>query len=79
VILSLESHCSLKQQQAMTHYMKTILKDKLHLVEAEENKTFLPSPETLRKKIIVKVGATCSHHMALHVPTQHWPIIELFA
>ncbi|KAK2188257.1 hypothetical protein NP493_138g02010 [Ridgeia piscesae] len=54
VILSLESHCSLKQQQAMTHYMKTILKDKLHLVEAEENKTFLPSPETLRKKIIVK-------------------------
>lgn len=55
VILSIENHCSIKQQQAMAHYMTTIFGEKLCLDYVGENESCLPSPETLKKKIIVKV------------------------
>ncbi|XP_078331805.1 inactive phospholipase C-like protein 2 [Crassostrea virginica] len=54
VILSIENHCSIKQQQAMAHYMTAIFDDKLCRDCVAENESCLPSPETLKKKIIVK-------------------------
>ena len=57
MILSIENHCSIKQQQAMAHYMTAIFDDKLCRDCVAENESCLPSPETLKKKIIVKVLA----------------------
>ncbi|XP_028399821.1 inactive phospholipase C-like protein 2 [Dendronephthya gigantea] len=54
VILSLENHCSIKQQTVMANHMKEILKDKLHTVPPDKEKDCLPSPEDLRGKILVK-------------------------
>ena len=56
MILSIENHCSIKQQQAMAHFMKTIFGDKLCTDTVNENDDFLPSPESLKGKIIVKVN-----------------------
>uniref|UniRef100_A0A7N8X6L9 Phosphoinositide phospholipase C n=1 Tax=Mastacembelus armatus TaxID=205130 RepID=A0A7N8X6L9_9TELE len=55
VILSLENHCSVPQQKKMAQYLTEILGDKLDLstVKADESGR-LPSPETLRGKILVK-------------------------
>ena len=55
VILSIENHCSTKQQQAMAHYMSTIFGSKLFTGPIDENATYLPSPEKLNRKILVKV------------------------
>ena len=57
VILSLEMHCSLPQQEKIARYMRTIFGAKL--MEAEElrpHKHFevLPSPNDLRRRIIAK-------------------------
>lgn len=54
VILSIENHCCIKQQQAMAHYMKTILGDKLYTEQVADNSVALPSPEALKFKILVK-------------------------
>ncbi|XP_043952729.1 1-phosphatidylinositol 4,5-bisphosphate phosphodiesterase eta-2a isoform X2 [Gambusia affinis] len=55
VILSIENHCSVSQQKKMAQYMVEILGDKLDVssVKAEESGR-LPSPESLRGKILVK-------------------------
>ncbi|XP_015265075.1 PREDICTED: 1-phosphatidylinositol 4,5-bisphosphate phosphodiesterase zeta-1, partial [Gekko japonicus] len=55
VILSLENHCSTKQQEVMADYMKTILGDRL-VTSTIDGKmpTELPSPEALKFKIIIK-------------------------
>ncbi|KAK5863056.1 hypothetical protein PBY51_000114 [Eleginops maclovinus] len=55
VILSIENHCSVPQQKKMAQYLIEILGDKLDLsnIKAEEPGR-LPSPETLRGKILVK-------------------------
>lgn len=56
VILSIENHCSVLQQKKMAQYLVEILGDKLDVssVKAEESGR-LPSPESLRGKILVKV------------------------
>lgn len=54
VILSLENHCSMKQQSVMANYLKDILKDKLHVVPPDRDKDCLPSPEELKGKILIK-------------------------
>uniref|UniRef100_A0A3B3TYB7 Phosphoinositide phospholipase C n=1 Tax=Poecilia latipinna TaxID=48699 RepID=A0A3B3TYB7_9TELE len=56
VILSIENHCSVPQQKKMAQYLVEILGDKLDVssVKAEESGR-LPSPESLRGKILVKV------------------------
>ena len=59
VILSLENHCNVEQQAKMAYYMikyfgKSIAQP---LWKKEKNKTackYLPSPEELKKKIIIK-------------------------
>ncbi|KAJ4934943.1 hypothetical protein JOQ06_007723 [Pogonophryne albipinna] len=55
VILSIENHCSVPQQKKMAQYLIEILGDKLDVsnIRAEESGR-LPSPETLRGKILVK-------------------------
>ncbi|XP_035996553.1 1-phosphatidylinositol 4,5-bisphosphate phosphodiesterase eta-2a isoform X13 [Fundulus heteroclitus] len=55
VILSIENHCSVPQQKKMAQYLVEILGDKLDVssVKAEESSR-LPSPESLRGKILVK-------------------------
>eukprot|EP00127_Corallochytrium_limacisporum_P000492 Clim_evm21s14 gene=Clim_evmTU21s14 len=56
VILSLENHCSLPQQTKMAAYMKDILGDLLvqDYIDGDDDIDFLPSPEALKNKIIVK-------------------------
>ncbi|NXD19141.1 PLCZ1 phosphodiesterase, partial [Spelaeornis formosus] len=55
VVLSLENHCSPKQQEVMADCMKTILGDKLLSTPIGEiDITQLPSPEALKFKVLVK-------------------------
>lgn len=56
VILSIENHCSVAQQKKMALYLTEILGDKLDLSSvSSEDSTKLPSPESLKGKILVKV------------------------
>uniref|UniRef100_A0A8B9J8V2 Phosphoinositide phospholipase C n=1 Tax=Astyanax mexicanus TaxID=7994 RepID=A0A8B9J8V2_ASTMX len=55
VIISIENHCSVPQQKKMAQYLTEVLKDKLDLSNININEfRRLPSPETLRGKILVK-------------------------
>uniref|UniRef100_A0A8C7YKW7 Phosphoinositide phospholipase C n=1 Tax=Oryzias sinensis TaxID=183150 RepID=A0A8C7YKW7_9TELE len=55
VILSIENHCSVPQQKKMAQYLTEILGDKLDVssIKVDESGR-LPSPESLRGKILVK-------------------------
>ncbi|XP_077428545.1 1-phosphatidylinositol 4,5-bisphosphate phosphodiesterase eta-2 [Vanacampus margaritifer] len=55
VILSIENHCTVPQQKKMAEYLKEVLQEKLDLshINTHECKK-LPSPETLKGKILVK-------------------------
>ena len=55
MILSIENHCSVKQQKTMANYMTTIFKDKLFKEAVDENGMCLPPLESLKEKILVKV------------------------
>ncbi|XP_040419970.1 1-phosphatidylinositol 4,5-bisphosphate phosphodiesterase zeta-1 isoform X2 [Cygnus olor] len=55
VILSLENHCSPKQQEVMAEHLENILGDKLLTSTIGDSVvTQLPSPEALKFKILVK-------------------------
>lgn len=56
VILSIENHCSIPQQKKMAQYLIEILGDKLDVsnIKVDESGR-LPSPESLKCKILVKV------------------------
>uniref|UniRef100_A0A8D0BUU2 Phosphoinositide phospholipase C n=1 Tax=Salvator merianae TaxID=96440 RepID=A0A8D0BUU2_SALMN len=55
VILSIENHCSVAQQKKMAQYLTEILGDRLDLSSvSNEDLTKLPSPESLKGKILVK-------------------------
>nr|XP_033813475.1 1-phosphatidylinositol 4,5-bisphosphate phosphodiesterase eta-1 isoform X2 [Geotrypetes seraphini] len=64
VVLSIENHCSIQQQQKIAQYMKEIFGDKLDLssVQIGESK-LLPSPQSLKGKILVK-GKKLPFHLA---------------
>ncbi|XP_032896683.1 1-phosphatidylinositol 4,5-bisphosphate phosphodiesterase delta-1 isoform X2 [Amblyraja radiata] len=55
LILSLENHCDVEQQNVMAHHLKTILGNKL-LTRTMDGKvpTHFPSPEQLKGMILVK-------------------------
>lgn len=55
VILSIENHCSVKQQRVMVDVMTSIFGDKLFCGTIDEKRTRLPSPEDLKGKILIKV------------------------
>ncbi|XP_013911427.1 PREDICTED: 1-phosphatidylinositol 4,5-bisphosphate phosphodiesterase zeta-1 [Thamnophis sirtalis] len=55
LILSLENHCSPKQQEVMVDYLKSILRDQLVTFTIDNTiPTELPSPEALKFKIMIK-------------------------
>ncbi|XP_060582672.1 inactive phospholipase C-like protein 2 [Ruditapes philippinarum] len=54
VILSIENHCSLKQQRVMVDHMTAIFGDKLYCGTIDEKRVRLPSPEDLKGKILIK-------------------------
>ncbi|KAK1336640.1 hypothetical protein QTO34_002674 [Cnephaeus nilssonii] len=55
VILSLENHCSWEQQEIIAHHLTEILGEQLLSTTLDgQLPTQLPSPEELRKKILVK-------------------------
>eukprot|EP00123_Amoebidium_parasiticum_P018148 comp24118_c0_seq1/m.43686 comp24118_c0_seq1/g.43686 ORF comp24118_c0_seq1/g.43686 comp24118_c0_seq1/m.43686 type:complete len:1454 (-) comp24118_c0_seq1:942-5303(-) len=54
VILSLENHCTIPQQEEMASIMKHYFKDMLLDMMLEPNPYRLPSPEQLKRKIILK-------------------------
>ncbi|XP_072888213.1 1-phosphatidylinositol 4,5-bisphosphate phosphodiesterase eta-2a isoform X5 [Hemitrygon akajei] len=55
VILSIENHCSVPQQKKMAQYLLEILGDRLDVSSVHvDNVTQLPSPESLKGKILVK-------------------------
>ncbi|XP_068595707.1 1-phosphatidylinositol 4,5-bisphosphate phosphodiesterase zeta-1-like [Brachionichthys hirsutus] len=55
VILSLENHCSWKQQEVMAQYLISILGDKLLRAPLDRSTTReLPSPNELKHKILIK-------------------------
>lgn len=55
LILSLEVHCNPEQQAAMVAIMRDILGDQLLLEPLMTNCPILPSPEELKRRILVKV------------------------
>ncbi|XP_067651941.1 1-phosphatidylinositol 4,5-bisphosphate phosphodiesterase gamma-1-like isoform X2 [Haliotis asinina] len=54
VILSLENHCSLTQQRYMAQVLKDAFKDELVMAPIDAMEKQLPSPERLRRKVIIK-------------------------
>ena len=56
VILSIENHCGLEQQSRMASIMKEVFGERLNVPDPDPNKEFLPSPEELKGKVLVKVG-----------------------
>ncbi|XP_026529357.1 inactive phospholipase C-like protein 2 [Notechis scutatus] len=63
LILCLENHCSLKQQNVMVQHMKKILEDKLYVNPPNTEESYLPSPEYLKGKILIKakkLSSNCS-------------------
>ncbi|KAM5157006.1 inactive phospholipase C-like protein 2 isoform 1-T2 [Mantella aurantiaca] len=54
LILCLENHCSVKQQKVMVQHMKKILGDKLYTTPPNVEDSYLPSPEHLKGKILIK-------------------------
>lgn len=54
LILSLENHCSLRQQKVMLKHLLRILGDKLYRDEPREGDPYLPSPQALKHRILLK-------------------------
>lgn len=54
IILSLENHCSHAYQTVMARMLRGILGDLLYLPNERDTKEELPSPESLRGRVIIK-------------------------
>ncbi|NWH23981.1 PLCH2 phosphodiesterase, partial [Grus americana] len=68
VILSIENHCSVIQQKKMAQYLTEILGDKLDLSSVHnDDSTKLPSPASLKGKILVKVKTCFVYFIPLFV------------
>ncbi|KAK3078895.1 hypothetical protein LTS18_006345, partial [Coniosporium uncinatum] len=58
LIISLEVHCNPQQQAAMTEIMKAGFGDSLLLEPLANDRNVLPSPEQLKRKILIKVKSS---------------------
>lgn len=56
VILSIEDHCSIAQQRNMAQHFKKVLGDTLLTKPVDIAADGLPSPNQLKRKILIKVG-----------------------
>ncbi|RXN31372.1 1-phosphatidylinositol 4,5-bisphosphate phosphodiesterase delta-4-like protein [Labeo rohita] len=54
LIVSIENHCSIEQQEVMARYFRDILGDMLLTKTADGVSSELPSPEALKRKILLK-------------------------
>ena len=54
LIFSIENHCSLEQQDRMAEHLVGILGNLLYTKTIKEDEMHLPSPMSLRRKILVK-------------------------
>ncbi|CAG0883545.1 unnamed protein product [Cyprideis torosa] len=54
LILSIEDHCSLQQQRTMAQGFVEVFGEMLLTSPVDKNETMLPSPQRLRRKIILK-------------------------
>ena len=54
LIFSIENHCSLEQQDRMVELLVSILGDLLYTGAIQDDEKHMPSPMTLRGKILVK-------------------------
>ena len=54
LILSIENHCSVEQQDRMAEHLVSILGNMLHNAAIKDDEKHMPSPMSLRKKILVK-------------------------
>lgn len=54
VILSIEDHCSLPQQQEMARRFREVFRDSLLCASIDNNEQVMPSPEQLKRMIILK-------------------------
>ncbi|XP_030002533.1 inactive phospholipase C-like protein 2 [Sphaeramia orbicularis] len=54
LILCLENHCSLRQQKVMLQHLLRILGDKLFTDVPDEGESYLPSPQALKHRILLK-------------------------
>jgi len=54
LILSIENHCSHEGQDKMAEYFQQILGDMIYKEEVDPDRTSLPSPEDLKRKILIK-------------------------
>ena len=54
MILSIEDNCTLPQQRKMAVAMQEVFGESLLVQPVEKNETALPSPSTLRNKILIK-------------------------
>lgn len=62
LILCLSIHCSCAQQRVMAEQLKKILGDKLYLVPPNPNEGYLPSPERLKRCVLIqgrKLSSSC--------------------
>ncbi|MEE6527234.1 hypothetical protein FKM82_028462, partial [Ascaphus truei] len=55
VVLSIEDHCSIAQQRNMAHYFKKVFGDMLLTKPVDVTADGLPSPNQLKRKILIKV------------------------
>lgn len=62
VILSIENHCTKKQQDRMAQIMKSIFGDLLYYLPKNWDSINFPSPNELKKKILIKDKAKVSTH-----------------
>ncbi|XP_077600255.1 inactive phospholipase C-like protein 2 [Stigmatopora nigra] len=54
LILCIENHCSLGQQKVLTRHLVKILGDQLFTEPADTKDSYLPSPQVLRRRILLK-------------------------
>ncbi|BFZ13127.1 hypothetical protein BsWGS_16166 [Bradybaena similaris] len=54
LVLSIENHCSLPQQRLFANMLREIFQGELLTDQVDPDETFLPSPNQLKRKIIIK-------------------------
>uniref|UniRef100_A0A8C9U8Y8 Phosphoinositide phospholipase C n=1 Tax=Scleropages formosus TaxID=113540 RepID=A0A8C9U8Y8_SCLFO len=79
VILSIEEHCCIEQQERMATIFKEVFKDRLLTQPVDPMIDQLPSPAQLKGKIIIKVGEQWTERKMLHAGMQwnrHYCVIS---
>ncbi|CAD8065626.1 unnamed protein product [Paramecium sonneborni] len=68
IILSLELHCSIDQQEVLGQIMKSQFKDELYIYE--DGLDVLPSPEKLKNKFLIKSSGILEESSNMHKTNQ---------